>query len=208
VGQKRLHQGIQQFQQQQVDIQIEWKAYQLDPNTAIAGEDFVAYNLRRWGGSEWTKDLFRQGHTVGALFGQWKIWPRTLRAHQWIAYGVQHYQADTDHCNATLFQAVYENGLNISDVETLVQLGRSEFGETCNADDLRDHLEYNRGLDSVLNEVEHYRKRYKITSVPHFIIALASSTDQSSSNRRELELSNVKDAAVFCDAFSKILKDE
>jgi predicted DsbA family dithiol-disulfide isomerase len=209
VGQKRLHQGILQFQRQQgravVDIQIEWKAYQLDPNTAVEGEDFDAYNMRRWGGSEWTKDLFQQGHSVGAPFGQWKIWPHTLRAHQWIAYGVQHHQADTDHCNATLFQAVYENGLNISDVETLVQLGRTEFGETCSTDKLRDHLEQNRGLDSVLEEVEHYRNRYNITSVPRFIIALAD--EQSSSKQGELELSNVKDAAEFCDAFAEILKD-
>jgi predicted DsbA family dithiol-disulfide isomerase len=155
-------------------VQVTWKPYQIDPGTALNGEDFEAYCRRRWGGSGWTNHLKREGSRDGASFWNWKWWPNTTRAHQWILYGVEKHGADTDRLNSVLFQALYEDGQNISLVETLVALGRTEFSD-CDADDLRDYLENNKGKVAVQQEIAEGRTKYNIRSVPFFVIGLEGS---------------------------------
>ena len=58
----------------------------IDPNTKPNGEEFEAYNIRRWGSSGWTHSLKRSGQKVGANFDNWVTWPNTLRAHQLVAF--------------------------------------------------------------------------------------------------------------------------
>ena len=91
VGQKKLNAAIDSFEQSfdassSPSLSIEWKPYIIDPNTKTNGEEFEAYNIRRWGSSGWTHGLKRSGRKVGANFNNWKTWPNTLRAHQLIAY--------------------------------------------------------------------------------------------------------------------------
>ena len=45
-----------------------------------AGEEYLAYNRRRWGGDGWTHDLRRSGAPDGAAFSNWQWWPNTLKA--------------------------------------------------------------------------------------------------------------------------------
>ena len=48
----------------------------------LAGEEYLAYNVRRWGGDGWCHDLRRSGRPDGALFSSWKWWPASARGHQ------------------------------------------------------------------------------------------------------------------------------
>jgi hypothetical protein len=43
------------------------------------GEEYMAYNQRRWGGDGWTHSLRRSGKADGANFSDWKWWPNTLK---------------------------------------------------------------------------------------------------------------------------------
>lgn len=109
VGQRRLRRAIEQFEQEQqqrystqddrIQIQVIWKPYQIDPNTNIDGEEFEAYNRRRWGSSGWTTHLRHEGKLDGALFHNWLWWPNTLRAHQWIQYGLDNTSYTSDQLN-------------------------------------------------------------------------------------------------------------
>ena len=58
----------------------------IDPGTQENGEDYLAYNRRRWGSDGWTHSLRAKGRKVGAPFADWKIWPNTLRAHQLLRF--------------------------------------------------------------------------------------------------------------------------
>lgn len=60
-------------------MQVEWKPFQIDPNTALEGEEFEAYCQRRWGSSGWTRSLRQQGKQDGVRFANWKWWPHTLK---------------------------------------------------------------------------------------------------------------------------------
>jgi predicted DsbA family dithiol-disulfide isomerase len=176
VGQKKLHLAIAQYSASVAEgtasappVRVVWKPYQIDPTALVEGEDFDSYALRRWGGPG-KLDVFKSaGSPVGATFSNWKWRPNTLLAHQWIQYGVQEHNADTDHCNASLFRAQYEEGQNISLVDTLVDMGRTEF-PNCNEAALRDYLQGNQGKEFVQNEMADYRRRYRIDGVPFFII--------------------------------------
>jgi predicted DsbA family dithiol-disulfide isomerase len=198
-------QSTQSTQSTDVSFDVVWKPYQLDASTAEFGEDFDAYCKRRWGGSEWTNHLRQQGQPDGALFGKWIYWSNTLRAHQWIQYGVEHHQASTDACNATLFRALYEEGLNISDVETLVRLGKVQFGESCDETSLCDYLTHNRGKEHVLAEMETYKKRYKISSVPRFVI---TKVNDGNDDTKSFELSGAQPARAFTEVFEELLGSE
>lgn len=44
-----------------------------------AGEEYLAYNRRRWAGDGWTHDLRRSGAPDGAKFADWQWWPNTLK---------------------------------------------------------------------------------------------------------------------------------
>ena len=153
--------------------------YMIDPNTKTEGEEFEAYNIRRWGSSGWTHSLKRSGQKVGANFSNWKTWPNTLKAHQSIAYvtnsnrGVDD-KPSTSECNAAIFDAIYEQGENVSLVDTLVKIGKDQLGITDDElADLQSHLENNTGARDVMKEIQSGRKRYNIQGVPYFIVGAA-----------------------------------
>ena len=94
----------------------------IDPGTNPKGETVEAYCHRRWDGSGWTQSMISDGKKDGANFGNWKWWPHTLKAHQLVQYCANQ-NISTDKVNQLLFQAEYENGENISNVDTLVAIG-------------------------------------------------------------------------------------
>lgn len=82
VGKHRFHKAISQFIQtdegKSVKIQINWHPYMIDTKTKKEGEEYLAYNKRRWGGDSWTKDLRHAGKQEGLEFKNWCWWPNTL----------------------------------------------------------------------------------------------------------------------------------
>ncbi|KAH8073945.1 DSBA-like thioredoxin domain containing protein [Aureococcus anophagefferens] len=84
-----------------------------------SGEDYKAYNRRRWGGDGWTRSLRAKGRAVGAPFANWQTWPHTMRAHQLMMFAPHEKEHEL---KERLFEAVYERGENISDLETLCRI--------------------------------------------------------------------------------------
>ena len=71
VGQKKLNNAVDAFQSpSNPPVLVEWKPYVIDPGTKVDGEEFEAYNIRRWGSSGWTHSLKRSGRLVGANFNK------------------------------------------------------------------------------------------------------------------------------------------
>ncbi|KAL7427295.1 hypothetical protein ACHAXM_000788 [Skeletonema potamos] len=208
VGQKKLNAAIESFtSESSPQLSVEWKPYIIDPNTKTDGEEFEAYNIRRWGSSGWTIGLKRSGKKVGANFSNWKTWPNTLRAHQLIAYvtnpnrNVEN-KPTTSECNAAIFDAMYERGENISLVETLVNIGTERLGvSSSEADDLQMHLENNVGAKDVMKDIQTGRRRYNIQGVPFFVIG---AVDGEESLGRPYGFSGAQDSSTFVDIFGEL----
>ena len=182
----------------------------IDPNTQTEGEEFEAYNIRRWGSSGWTHSLKRSGRKVGANFNNWQTWPNTLKAHQLIAYVTNperkvdsgDIKASTSECNAAIFDAMYENGENVSFVETLVTIGTKKLGIAESEEpELRSHLENNAGAKDVVKEIQTGRKRYNIKGVPYFIVG---AVEGENSLGRPYGFSGAQDFSTFVEIFEEL----
>lgn len=63
VGKARLDQAIERFKiaNPPVQVTVEWHPYMIDTQTKAGGEEYMAYNQRRWGSDSWTHSLRRSG---------------------------------------------------------------------------------------------------------------------------------------------------
>lgn len=158
-------------------IQVEWKPFMIDPGTKKEGEEYLAYNRRRWGGDGWTHSLRRSGKQVGANFDDWKWWPNTSKAHQLVSYFARRGASGEDTTNRTnqaLFAALYEEGENVSSVDTLVKVAVEKLDLPVEEqDDLRAFLEQDRAKAEVKRDIAEGQQKYRISGVPYFVVGRA-----------------------------------
>lgn len=174
VGQKRLEGALTSFrdlmseqQIQSTEVDVEWKPYIIDPGTNIDGEGFEAYCSRRWGSSGWTHHLRSEGRKDGASFDNWKWWPSTLKSHCMVKFAKERYGVETSRSNAAIFNALYEDGKNISLIDVLLQIGEDDLGLP--RTELQDYLA-GEGEGEVQREINAGRRKFKISGVPFFVI--------------------------------------
>lgn len=201
MGQKRLSSAIASFREMSVasEINVEWKPYIIDRGTNINGEDFEAYNRRRWGSSGWTNHLKLEGLQDGANFANWNWWPNTMKAHCLVKFAKERYNVETGKSNAAIFHALYEEGKNISLIDTLVAVGKDNLGLP--EDELRQYLEAGEGEHGVNSEIRTGRNMYNISGVPFFVIDKADGGDG-----RPYGLSGAQSANTFLSVFKELLE--
>jgi len=177
----------------------------IDPNTHPNGEEFEAYNLRRWGGSGWTIRLRQLGRKDGASFENWKWWPNTLKAHQLVQYAEEKHGVDTNRSNAALFRALYEEGENVSLSDTLVRIAVDRLGFPDDGGNgggaLREYLEGDAGADGVLEDIRRSRRIYRTESVPTFVIE----REAGKGGEAPIVLSGAQPSAEFLRAFAQLV---
>lgn len=170
VALKRLRKAIERYENTETQpITIECKPYRIDPSTALEGEQLEAYCKKRWGSSDWIAHLKEEGAKDGADFANWKWWPNTASAHEFVYYGSAIKNEDTDKLNMILFKYLYEQGRNIGLIDELCHVAEHEFPDW-DRKDLRDYLEKGKGAKSVRDEMYQGRRCYQITSVPFFLV--------------------------------------
>lgn len=171
----------------------------IDPGTHLDGELVEDYCRRRWGGSGWTQHLKSEGAKAGASFSDWKIWPHTLKAHQLIQYCHERHNISTDSVNQALFHAEYEKGMNISNVQVLVEIARN-LGVSC-LEPLREYLQQDQGRSSVQTEISSGRSRYGIRGVSYFVVR---GQDPS---KRPFGFSGAQESDVLVELFQEVAGD-
>lgn len=167
----------------------------------------MAYNQRRWGSDGWTYHLRQQGRSVGANFANWKWWPNTSKAHQLVAFMEQQKndidsKDTTDQSNQALYEALYEEGHNISLVDTLVNIvGIQKLGLSQEkANKLRTFLEQDVAANQIQKEININRKKYNIRGVPFFIIGTTSTTGSST----PYAFSGAQNPETFIEIFNEL----
>ncbi|KAL2654136.1 hypothetical protein R1flu_022264 [Riccia fluitans] len=188
VGKTRLDLALKSIQAkaQTPPIVVKWHPYMIDKKTKAEGEEYLAYNTRRWGSDGWTHDLRRSGAKNGLKFANWRWWPNTLNAHRLILF------ADTygkgEDAKQLLLLKTYEEGANVSDFDVLCSVA-NELGLP-GAD---EYLKSGGGTEEVLAQDSEAKSRLGIRSVPHFKI------------NNIYTLSGAQDVATFVAAISKAI---
>ena len=160
VGEKIFNQVLIKFKEKYPKIKVNpvFHAYMIDPSTSKEGEDYLAYNKRRWGSDNWTKQLKSIGKKYGANFNDWKIWPNTLLGHKLIMEANK--KGKGNEVLEEIFKYCYEMGKNVSIESTLNEIG-NKFGIT--------NWNNDENLKLVLKDEKIGKKQYGIEGVPFFI---------------------------------------
>ncbi|KAL3686146.1 hypothetical protein R1sor_004168 [Riccia sorocarpa] len=187
VGKTRLDLAIKNIEAKtQTPVAVKWHPYMIDRKTKTEGEEYLAYNRRRWGSDGWTHDLRRSGAKNGLKFANWRWWPNTLNAHRLILLA-DTYGKGAD-AKQLLLLKTYEEGANVSDVDVLWSVA-NELGLP-GAD---EYLKSDRGTEEVLAQDAVAKSKLGIHSVPHFRI------------NNMFTLSGAQDVATFEAALSKAI---
>jgi predicted DsbA family dithiol-disulfide isomerase len=169
IGLKRLE-AAKTLAPDYVTVDIAWRAYQLDPTVPTEGYDFQSHLAAKFGGKDQMLAKFdhvrETGRSVGIAFdfANMKYSPNTLNAHRLIR-SVAHDRPLQDAVVKRLFQAFFEEGFNIGDIEVLANLA-----EDCGMDkhEIAEILGSSTFEHEVKTEIAN-ASRMGISGVPCFI---------------------------------------
>lgn len=170
VGKARLNNAVEALKRADPDarVRVSFTPYMIDPQTQPDGEDYLAYNERRWGGDGWTTSLKRSSRKDGCTFAKWETWPNTLLAHRLQKFAEA--AGKGDQVNSLVFQTIYERGKNASDLETLTAVAEEAGLPPAEA---RAYLSSSEGHAAVLRDDRHAKTERNVRGVPCFVIRRA-----------------------------------
>jgi predicted DsbA family dithiol-disulfide isomerase len=102
-----------------VQVDVHYHPFMIDPATAPDGEEYTAYNRRRWGSDGWTRSMRAMGRREGCPYANWKTWPNTTHAGRLLLLAEKHGVADS--VIGILYRYCYEEGENVSLRETVAR---------------------------------------------------------------------------------------
>ena len=103
-----------------MQVQVHYYPFMIDPGTKPDGEEYAAYNRRRWGGDGWTGSMKRMGKREGAQYANWVTWPNTTHCSRLLLLAER--QGLAEEVIGRLYRACYEEGKNVSLRETVAQV--------------------------------------------------------------------------------------
>jgi predicted DsbA family dithiol-disulfide isomerase len=169
IGKHRLQLALNDFPHQD-KVEIIYKSFQLDPNAPKRATSDIhqilanKYGMSREEAVSANQNISEQASQLGLTFNyDTLISTNTLDAHRLIQYaktkGLSHVMLER------CFKAYFSDGLNISDIDTLINCA-SEIG--LEQLDVKSILESDAYLDEVKNDLNQGME-YGITSVPTYI---------------------------------------
>ncbi|MBJ6135079.1 DsbA family protein [Ochrobactrum sp. Q0168] len=129
LGRKRLENALAMLPD--VDAEIRWRPFQLDPTLPPQGKDRGTYMREKFGNSSKIDDVHKQlnelGEENGIVFDFEAITraPNTLDAHRVIHWAAQAAPDTQNKLVGTLFSLYFEQGQDIGDHEVLVDAAAS-----------------------------------------------------------------------------------
>lgn len=129
IGKRRLEQALEKFPQRD-NVEIEWKSFQLDPNTkSVPGKDAYTYLAERYGRDiEWSKATHENVTRMAAEVGLGYRFDKAQIANSFDAHRLEHLAKKLgkgDQVVELIFAAYFTEGKNISDLDTLIEIGKA-----------------------------------------------------------------------------------
>ena len=153
----------------QLDAEIYWHAFLLNPDMPPEGTDFQGFMRKKFGGDLRSERLFnaigQAGQSVGIEFdfNRVKRTPNTIDSHRLVRYAARQNRATE--MVETLYQNYFMAGRDIGNRSVLIDIGvAQEFDEQ----NLRDYLYSDEDVADVL-EQNPRSHRLGISGVPAFI---------------------------------------
>jgi predicted DsbA family dithiol-disulfide isomerase len=121
IGKRRLERAIRL--RPQIEFDVRWRPFQLDPATPVEGIDRKTYIERKFGSSDKIKPihaaLLQAGEAEGLAFAFDKIarTPNTINSHRLIRWS--HSMGVQDQVVEGLFRAYFMDGADIGQIEVL-----------------------------------------------------------------------------------------
>jgi predicted DsbA family dithiol-disulfide isomerase len=168
IGKKHLFDALAQWQKETVNIR--WHPFLLDDSVPVSGYDFRSFMQDRKGISpESLQNLFNETRRIGEVsgvtldFDKITLAVNTKLSHQLIAIAPDNIK---NQVVEAIYQAYFEDGLNIGDFDVLVAIGKTYHMD---ARELRNQLDNHNFFDSIVAESTFARLK-GINSVPFFIL--------------------------------------
>jgi len=168
VGKRRIERALVGFDADAV--RIRWCPFQLNPGMPPEGMDRAEYVAAKFGGADAASAIYDRIREVGAeegiafAFERMPRTPNTFASHRVVHYAAR--EGVQDETVEALFQAVFVNGRDIGDRESLLDIG-AECGLEPVA--LSEYLASAEEVDALRAE-EARSRGMGVTGVPFFII--------------------------------------
>ncbi|MEM7017920.1 MAG: DsbA family oxidoreductase [Pseudomonadota bacterium] len=154
----------------EVQIDIAWKPFELNPNLPLEGVERESFMARKFRSAALAKQryehLAEMGNEIGFEFnfGKCPTLPNTLHAHRLLGYAEQ--AGCQTEMMERLFDTFFTEGRNIGELDVLVDVAVAQgFGET----DIRTFLESDEAMERVNAEFRFFRES-GVHSVPTYLI--------------------------------------
>lgn len=171
IGKKRLEEALKDLPEN-LQIDVRWRPYQLDPTLPKEGKDRKQYLEEKFGGSERATQIYSavveagREEDIAFNFSGIEVSPNTLDAHRLIRWAASEAPGVQDRLVDILFRAYFIDGKNIGDnavlLDAAVQVGMDRSITEGLLAGTADCLE-------VEQEIEVARKM-GVTGVPCFIL--------------------------------------
>lgn len=191
IGKRRLEAALAEVPAD-VQVQVGWRPFQLNPDMPAEGVDRKTYLEAKFGGPEGAKKIYdninNAGETVGLpfAFGNIKRSPNTVNSHRLIDRAGR--DGKQDAVVEALFKAYFLDGRDIGDVDTLVEVA-AEAG--MDRDATRAYLETDEDVERIQAE-DAMARQMGVSGVPCFII------------NRKYAISGAQEPAAFLQAFKYV----
>ena len=167
VGKRRLQRALAGFDAD--EVRIRWHPFQLNPDLPREGMDRGGYVAAKFGGPEAARAVYDRIREAGAeegiafAFERMPRTPNTFASHRVVHFASR--EGLQDEAVEALFQAVFVDGRDIGDVETLLDVGAE-----CGIDPVA-LSGYLAGVEDVedLRASEARSRHMGVTGVPFFI---------------------------------------
>lgn len=168
IGKKRLEKAL--ALRPLPDLQIHWRAFQLNPGMPAEGMDRQAYLAAKFGGPDSAQRIYdtvgAAGRRSGVAFAFDKITrtPNTVAAHRLVRFAERFGRQDA--MVEGLFQAYFLQGRNLSDLDALAEIAAVAGLDRAA---VRGYLDSDEDTETVLAE-DAYARKLGIGGVPCFIV--------------------------------------
>ena len=168
IGKKRLDKAIEDFKGQ--EFEINWHAFQLNPNMPIEGINRELYLSTKFGGKERADSIYEQIKQAGSSsnisfnFNEISIMPNSFYSHMLIELSKE--QNLQNKIAESLFDAFFIKGINIGNLSELTNIAISN-----NIKNFNEDLFMNRkDLRNIVQTSDENSRSKGVSGVPFFII--------------------------------------
>lgn len=171
IGKKRFEKALKAVEED-VDVEVHWRPYQLDPTLPPEGKDRDTYLAEKFGGIERARELYRNIEDAGAgegipfRFDAIGVSPNTLDAHRLIRWAQNAGDGIQDKVVERLFELFFLEGVNIADHSVLTGVARDAGMDVAIVESL---LAGDADRDAVQQEIA-VARQMGVSGVPCFIL--------------------------------------